>query len=84
MCDEAARRESSTLRYVPDCLKTQEMCIEAVENEPGSLKFVLDYFKMQKMCDKVVRDGSPIFLEHVPDWLITKQQLKIMGDHCNN
>ena len=36
------------------------------------------------MCDKVVRDRSPIFMEHVPHWIITEQQLKIMGNHCNN
>ena len=36
------------------------------------------------MFNKIVRDKAPIFLEHVPDWIITKQQLKIMGDHSNN
>ena len=36
------------------------------------------------MCEKVVKDGSPIFVEYVPDWLITKQQQKIMSNHCNN
>ena len=36
------------------------------------------------MCDKVVSAGASISLGHIPDWFTTKQQLKIMGDHCNN
>ena len=60
------------------------MCNEAVCREPYTLRYVHDHLKTQEMCDKVVRVGDPIFLEHDPDWLIAKQQLKIMGDHYNN
>ena len=84
MCDKAVRIKPCLLEFVPNRLKTQKMCKKAVKNKPDSLRFVPDHFKTQKMCDKVVRDGSPIFLEHDPDWLITKQQLKLMGEHCNN
>ena len=83
MCDKAVRMEPSLFKFVPGCLKRQEMCNKAVKNEPDSLKFVPDHFKTQKMCDKTVKD-NPYSLRFVPDWLITKQQLKIMGDHCNN
>ena len=34
--------------------------------------------RTQKMCDKVVRDGTPISLGHIPDWFITKQQLNLI------
>ena len=84
MCNEAVRNNPYTVEYVPDQYRTQEMCNEAVEVDPWLLKYVPDHFKIQKMRDKVVRDGAPISLDHVPDWFITKQRLKIMGDHCNN
>ena len=84
MCNEIMRKNPAALYRIPDHLKTQEMCDEVVEVDPWLLKYVPDHFKTQKMCDKVVRDGAPIFLEHPPNWFITKQQLKIMGDHCNN
>ena len=32
----------------------------------------------------MVRDGTPISLGDISDWFITKQQLNLMGDHCNN
>ena len=81
MCTKSVEDHPEPLGYIPDCLKTQEMCSSAVRRESDSLKFVPDHFKTQKMCDKVVRDGTPIFLEHVPDWFITKNRLKIKGEH---
>ena len=54
MCDEAVRREASTLRYVPDHFNTKRMCQRAVENKPDILEFVPDHLKTQEMCEKVV------------------------------
>ena len=48
-----------------------------------NLKFVPDIFKMQEICDKHMR-GNLYSLQFVPDWLNTKEQLKIMGGDCNN
>ena len=81
MCTKSVEDDPESLGYIPDRLMTQEMCSSAMRRESNSLKFVPDHFKTQKMCDKAVRDGTPIFLEHVPDWFITKKRLKIMGEH---
>ena len=47
---------------------------QAVEDELQTLEFV---------PDKHMR-GNLYSLQFVPDWLNTKEQLKIMGGDCNN
>ena len=37
---------------------------------------VPDYLKTQKKCDKVVK-VDPSFLQFVPDWFVSKQQLDV-------
>ena len=41
------------------------------------VKDVPDYLKTQKKCDKVVKDD---FLQFVPDWFVSKQQLDVWYD----
>ena len=42
--------------------------------------YVPDHLKAQGMCDKAVRN-NPSYLEYVPDWFVTQQQLKLWHDH---
>ena len=42
------RISPTSLEYVPDHFKTQEMCNEAAEEEPSSLRYVPDYFVTQQ------------------------------------
>ena len=74
MCLGAVRRESYTLGYVPDHLKTQGMCDKAVVRNPWLLTYVPDPFKTQKICDKAVRDYL-FSLQFVPDWFVTREQI---------
>ena len=43
------------------------------------LGYVPDHLTMQQMCDKVVGDYL-FFLQLVPDWFVTKQQVDIWYD----
>ena len=44
MCNEAVRREPYSLKFVPDCFKTEEMCNQAVEEYPCLLQYVPNWF----------------------------------------
>ena len=76
MRNQAVEDELQTLEFVPDNIKTKTMCT-------FNLKFVPDIFKTQEICNKHMR-GNLYSLQFVPDWLNTKEQLKIMGGDCNN
>ena len=44
-----------------------------------------DRLKTQKMCSKALKDDT-YYLQFVPDWFVTQQQLKIWhddDDYCN-
>ena len=57
---------------------------EEVDIEPRSLALVPDRVKTQEMCNKAVH-RDPWLLEYVPDWLVTRQQIKIWhDDYCND
>ena len=47
MCNKAVEKDPSSLFYVPDQFKTQDMCIEVVFREPTSLFHASDHFKTQ-------------------------------------
>ena len=69
-------RQPSSIFFIPDRFKTQEMCIKALEVYLWSLEYVLDKLKVQKMCDDAVWDDA-FSLVCVPNWFVTQQQLKI-------
>ena len=71
MCDEAVNTCHSTMKFVPDCYKTQEMCDEAVSEDP----FMLDKYKTQIMCDETA-DDSLATLKFIPDWFATSKMLE--------
>ena len=54
--DEAVRRETYTLKYVPDHIRTKEMCERAAEKYPGTLEFVSNHLKTKRMCERAVED----------------------------
>ena len=51
---KAVEKDSWSLKYVSDNLKTQEMCLKTVEKDICILLFIPDHFKTQKMCEKAV------------------------------
>ena len=62
------------------------MRIKGVEVDLWQLEDVPDPFKTQDMCDKAVHK-RPWLLKYVPDWFITKQQIKSCyddDDYCND
>ena len=79
ICNEAVRNEPHMLRHVLDHLKTQEMCDKTVYDFPWVLGDVSDHLKTSKVCNEAV--GRHLcLLEHIFDWFITRQQLKIWHD----
>ena len=58
MCDKAVDTYRSTIEYVPDWFRTQEMCSKAVDKCPFAFDSVPDQYKTQEMCDKIVSDDS--------------------------
>ena len=44
MCIKAVEVDPSSLQFVPDHLKTQEMCDKAVKDDSSSLQFGPDWF----------------------------------------
>ena len=52
------------------------------------MQYVPDKFKAQEMCNKAVRDGGFLYLQYVPDWFVTQQQMKGLwdddDDHCDD
>ena len=50
------------------------------------MKFVPECYKTEHMCDDAVRI-SLFYLEYVPHWFVTQQQLKLWhdyNDYCND
>ena len=81
MCERAAVKDKlGTLEYVPNHFKTQEMCEKVVEKSSWSLKYIPDYLKKLEICDKTVKD-EPYFLQFVPDWFVTQQQIKLWHEY---
>ena len=84
--DKAVDIEPSSLEFVPDWVKTEEMCERPIEKDPWILRFVPDQYKMQEMCDKAFWEDT-FSLEYIPDWFVTQQQLKLWrdyDDYCND
>ena len=62
MCIKATDNYPSTIKYVPDWYKTQEMCIRAVNTCSFVFNSVPDQYETQEMCD-----DNPNALDPVPD-----------------
>ena len=69
------KKNSYQLEHVPDHFKTQEMCKVACFY-PWVIGHIPDHFKTQEMCNKAIK-VDPSFLQLVPDWLVSQEQLKL-------
>ena len=54
MGDKAILENDRTLKFVPDCYKTQKMCDKAADNYLHAWEFIRRCYITQKMCDKAV------------------------------
>ena len=81
MCNKAVEEDSYQLGDFPNHLKTQDMRKKVFKLDPRMLRHASDRLKTQGMCDKAVHN-KPWLLKYVPDWCVTRQQLKLWDDHC--
>ena len=51
MCGKAVDTHPSTIKFVPECYKTQEMCYKAVNRCFFGIDSISDWYETQKMCD---------------------------------
>ena len=55
MCDKPVNTYHSTIQFVLDCCKTQEMCDKAVNKYFFfAFAYILDWYKTQEMCGRVI------------------------------
>ena len=50
MCDEAVDTHPTTIKYFPECYRTQEMCNKAV-HRCFLFDSIPDQYKTQEICD---------------------------------
>ena len=58
---------------------------QGLSSRPMASERIPDRLKTQKMCSKTLKDDT-YYLQFVPDWFVTQQQLKIWhddDDYCN-
>ena len=53
MCNKAVDNYPHTLRFVPECYKTQVMCDKVVNTYSSTIKFAPECYKTQNIWDKV-------------------------------
>ena len=69
MCDEVADYYPSTIQFVPECYKSQEMFNKFVNTCFFLSDSVPERYKAQKLCDESA-DDCLTALKFVPDWFI--------------
>ena len=57
MCEKAVEKNSWSLKYIPDYLKTQEMCDIIVKDNTYSLQYVPKWFVNQQLI-KIRHDND--------------------------
>ena len=69
ICDKAVNTHPSTIQFVPECYKIQEMCDESAFFFFFVFDSISDQYKTQKMCNRVVSEDlllivySPIYIK---------------------
>ena len=53
MCEKAVDSYPSTIKFVPECIMTQEMCDKAANRYYFVFNSIPDRYKTQEICDKV-------------------------------
>ena len=66
MCNKAVDTHPSTIKFVPECYKTQEMCFEAVNGCFLVFDSITDQYKTQKICDTLI-SLYPFLIVYCPD-----------------
>ena len=66
MCDKATDLYLSTIQFIPECYKTQEMCNKVAHTCFFLFYFFHDPFKTHKICDEAV-DDCLVALKFIPD-----------------
>ena len=61
MCDNVVNTHSSTVKFVAECYKTQNLCGKAFNKCFLVLFYILDQYKTQEMYKKVISELFPIF-----------------------
>ena len=72
MGDKAILENDRTLKFVPDCYKTQKMCFKAADNYLHAWEFIRRCYITQKMCDKAVV-SYPSAIQIVPECYKTQE-----------
>ena len=72
MCNKAVDAHPPTIKYVPECYKTQEMCNKAVLKWCFVFDSIADQYKTQEICDIVV-SLHPYVIVYCPDKYITQK-----------
>ena len=54
MCDKSVSTCASAIKFVPECIMTQEMCHRAVNRCFFVFDSISDQYKTQEMCERVV------------------------------
>ena len=75
MCDKAVNTYNSTIQFVPDCYRTQEMCDRALFEDLFTLLPCPDRYKTQKMCDEAI-DDYLVALKFILDCFFTNKIIK--------
>ena len=70
MCDNVVNTHSSTVKFVAECYKTQNLCGKAFNKCFLVLFYILDQYKTQEMYEKVISDFSK---RYVPDQYKTQR-----------
>ena len=58
MCNKAVNTYDSTIQFVSDCYKSQEVCDKASSRCFLAFVFILDRYKTQEIFDRVFSDDS--------------------------
>ena len=70
MCDKAVNTYTSTIKFIPECVMTQEMCDKAVNRCFFVFYSITNQYKTQEMCDRVGSD-NPFLIVYYPDKSMT-------------
>ena len=81
MCDKAANTHSSTITYVPDQFKTQEMCDKSLNKSFLIFIYIPDQYKTQEIYDRIISE-DPFYIRYVPDQYKTQQMCDEAVDDC--
>ena len=66
MYERAVHTHYSTIQFVPECYKIQEMCDKGFNKSFLGSTYIPDRYKTQGMCDSIISE-DPFSIRYVPD-----------------